>query len=200
MGAPARPDSPDSPEGNATQGAGRAGAFPVPSVAPVREGEPPLAVPAAPPLPGLHKTPFFDAQRARGPRPHVGERGFCAFFPQGLTLFVCCPGEGKPLSAAVDARSFLRRNGHGLRRHPVAASARGPSLSGRKGVPVVLPPRAPHPFPSALLSGEESGMRGDPAAKRFFRSPWAGREDLLHKRRALFPAGAARAFRGGRTA
>ena len=34
-------------------------------------------------------------------------------------------GEGNPLISAVDARSFLRRNGHGLRPPSVAARARG---------------------------------------------------------------------------
>ena len=44
-------------------------------------------------------------------------------------------GEGKPLISAVDARSFLRRNGHGLRPPSVAAGARGPSLSEGKAFP-----------------------------------------------------------------
>ena len=30
-------------------------------------------------------------------------------------------------------------------------------------------PQAPHPFPSALLSGEESGIRGGPATKDKWR-------------------------------
>ena len=47
-------------------------------------------------------------------------------------------GQPVPFIFTVDARSFLRRNGHGpAGRHPVAASARG------------VPP-SNSPFPSAL--------------------------------------------------
>ena len=46
-------------------------------------------------------------------------------------------GEGNTLISAVDARSFLRRNGHGLRPPSVAASAQGCFLP---PVPPILPP------------------------------------------------------------
>ena len=70
-------------------------------------------------------------------------RPFCAqqptLGPVATTSFFW--GEGKPLISAVDARSFLRRNGHGLR-----------PPSGRCWRERVFPsPQAPHPFPSALF-------------------------------------------------
>ncbi|WP_300810750.1 hypothetical protein, partial [uncultured Desulfovibrio sp.] len=66
--------------------------------------------------------------------------------------------EGKPLISAVDARSFLRRNGHGLRPPSVAAGARGFSL----------PPKPPIPSPGAFI-GEESGIRDGFATKDKWR-------------------------------
>ena len=59
-----------------------------------------------------------------------GRESFC----QGLlTLFGSCWGEGKPLISAVDARSFLRRNGHGLQ----PPSARGWPCDWGEGTPLI---------------------------------------------------------------
>ncbi len=78
-------------------------------------------------------------------------------------------GEGKPLISAVDARSFLRHNGHGLR-PPSGRRRRGRAQPfRRKGVLVVLPPRPPIPSPARFIL-EDSALR---ERRRFpcFRRP-----------------------------
>ncbi len=62
-------------------------------------------------------------------------------------------GEGNTLISAVDARSFLRRNGHGLRPPSVAASAQGAQPFRRKGVPVIFPPSPPILPPTRFFRG-----------------------------------------------
>ena len=111
-----------------------------------------------------------------------GHRGFEAQRVSNhmvLTLFVSCWGEGKPLISAVDARSFLRRNGHGLRPPSVAAGARG----------VSLPPKPPIPSPARFYREKSQEYEAIPPPKtsgvytacrfaakaRFFRSLRAGR-------------------------
>ena len=70
--------------------------------------------------------------------------------------------EGKTLISAVDARSFLRRNGHGLR-PPSGRRQRGRAQPfRRKGVLVVLPPRPPNPSPARFI--QEDAQRGDSGA------------------------------------
>ena len=64
-------------------------------------------------------------------------------------------GRGTPRSA-VDARKApLSPNGHGLR----------PPFGRRQRWRGSPSPQAPHSFPSALLPGEKSGTRGNPASK-----------------------------------
>ncbi len=78
----------------------------------------------------------------------------CLFFNDGVNDEAFFWGEGNPLISAVDARSFLRRNGHGLR-PPFGRGWR------TRGFPS---PQAPHPSPNALF---QRGHR--PCGKYFSR-------------------------------
>ncbi len=73
-----------------------------------------------------------------------------------------CVVTGTALRAAFRSRSAVD-----VRKAPSSPNGHGPP--GRLSVAAgagggLLPPKPPHPFPSALLPGEESGKRGNPAS------------------------------------
>ena len=88
--------------------------------------------------PGRRKT------RPSSPRPCASGKAISAKDGEGSL-------RGDPLISAVDARSFLRRNGHGLRPPSVAARAS------------FFPFPKPHPFPSALFQMGAGPCGGHPS-------------------------------------